>query len=198
MLDENEQILENIEIEIKNIQTKEITTLEVKKGEYISSLTLGDNDDVLLTVKKQGFSFHSTYISHKDGSFESPKNLNIKLESLKNGKSFKIEHIYFDNNSFKMDSSAKEVLLEFSNYLKINQSLIIEINGFTDNIGEENDNQLLSENRAKAVRNLILMQGISEERVFYNGFGESLPVFSNDTENGRAKNRRTEFKIISQ
>ena len=57
---------------------------------------------------------------------------------------------------------------------------------------------MLSENRAKTVRDLIVMQGISEERVSYNGFGESFPVSSNDNEKGRSKNRRTEFKIISQ
>ena len=86
---------------------------------------------------------------------------------------------------------------EFAKYLELN-TLIIEINGFTDNIGEKKDNQLLSENRAKTVRDLVVMQGISENRVFYNGYGESFPVSSNDTEIGRGKNRRTEFRIISQ
>ena len=89
-------------------------------------------------------------------------------------------------------------MIEFAKYLEVNNTLIIEINGFTDNIGDKADNQLLSENRAKAVRNIVLTQGISGERVSYNGFGESFPISSNDTEKGRGKNRRTEFKIISQ
>mgnify|MGYP001341611065 CR=1 FL=1 len=95
-------------------------------------------------------------------------------------------------------AATKEILIEFAKYLKINKNLVIEINGFTDNVGEKVDNQLLSENRSKAVRDLILSEGISEKRVFYNGFGESFPLSSNDTEKGRAMNRRTEFKIISQ
>ena len=70
--------------------------------------------------------------------------------------------------------------------------------GFTDNVGDDLDNQVLSENRARAVRDLVIMYGISGDRVSYNGFGESFPVSSNDTDKGRAKNRRTEFRIISQ
>ena len=57
---------------------------------------------------------------------------------------------------------------------------------------------MLSENRAKAVRDVILQEGIAEKRVFYNGFGESFPKSSNESEEGRKKNRRTEFRIISQ
>ena len=90
------------------------------------------------------------------------------------------------------------MLIEFSRYLEINHTLVIEINGFTDNIGKEKDNQLLSEKRAKVVRDLILMNGISEDRVSYNGFGESSPLSNNDTEKGRSRNRRTEFRIISK
>ena len=198
LLDENQHVISDVDLEIKNIATQKVTVIKVNDGSYVSSLALGRGDDVLISVKKAGFAFHSTYISAEDTSFNSPSNLNFEIQSLVNGKSFNIANIYFDNNSYELKNAAKEILIEFAKYLEVNNSLVIEINGFTDNIGDKAANQLLSENRAKAVRNLILMQGISEERVFYNGFGESLPVFSNATENGRAKNRRTEFKIISQ
>ena len=89
-------------------------------------------------------------------------------------------------------------MIEFTKYLELNNTLVIEINGFTDNVGDKTDNQLLSENRAKAVRDLILLQGISKQRVSYNGFGESFPISSNYTEKERGKNRRTEFRIISK
>ena len=107
------------------------------------------------------------------------------MQSLEQGKSFSIENIYFDNNSYELKRATNEILIEFAKYLEVNNTLIIEINGFTDNVGNQADNQLLSENRAKAVRDLILLQGISEKRVFYNGFGESSPITSNDTEKGR-------------
>ena len=198
LLDENKQIIEDVELEIKNLTTQEITTIKVDAGTYVSSLTLAKDDDVLITIKKEGFAFNSTYISTEDTSFNSPSALNFEMQSLEQGKSFSIENIYFDNNSYELKRATNEILIEFAKYLEVNNTLIIEINGFTDNVGNQADNQLLSENRAKAVRDLILLQGISEKRVFYNGFGESSPITSNDTEKGREQNRRTEFKIISQ
>ena len=198
LLDENKQIIEDVDLEIKNLTTQEITTIKVDAGAYISSLTLAKDDDVLITIKKEGFAFNSTYISANDTSFNSPADLNFEMQSLEQGKSFSIENIYFDNNSYELKRTTNEILIEFAKYLEVNNTLIIEINGFTDNVGNQAYNQLLSENRAKAVRDLILLQGISEKRVFYNGFGESYPITSNDSEKGRGQNRRTEFKIISQ
>jgi len=198
LVDENGYILEDVELEIKNINTNEVTTVRVKSGTYASSLTLAKDDDVLITVKKKGFAFNSTYISSNDTTFHSPKNLNIELESLEDGKSFTLSNIYFETNSYQINSIIKEVLIEFSNYLKINNALVIEINGFTDNIGDKADNQLLSENRAKVVRELILSEGIAENRVLFNGYGEQFPVSDNISELGRAINRRTEFRIIRQ
>jgi outer membrane protein OmpA-like peptidoglycan-associated protein len=117
------------------------------------------------------------------------------MQTLDEGKSFAIEDIYFDNNSYALKDITREVLVEFAKYLEINDSLVIEVNGFTDNIGDASDNQILSENRSKAVRDLILLKGISESRISYKGFGES-PKYNNNTEKGRAQNRRTEFRII--
>ena len=198
LLDENGQVLNDVELEIKNIKTKEITTIKVDAGTYVSSLTLDEKDDVLITVKKEGFAFNSTYISANDTVFKSPSSLDISMQTLDEGKSFAIEDIYFNNNSYDLKDITKEVLVEFAKYLEINNSLVIEINGFTDNIGDASDNQILSENRSKAVRDLILLQGISESRISYKGFGESSPKSNNNTEKGRAQNRRTEFRIIKK
>ncbi|MAW21480.1 MAG: hypothetical protein CMD16_03685 [Flavobacteriales bacterium] len=196
LLKEDGQILDNIEVEIKNINTKEIIKVRVDSGSYISSLTLGKDDDVLVTVKKEGLAFSSTYISSDDTSYSSPSNLHISMQVLEKGKSFNIHDVYFDNNSFEIKDMTKEVLVEFAKYLRVNKTLIIEINGFTDNVGEMIDNQLLSENRAKVVVQLLLSEGISSDRMSFNGYGESYPVADNSTEEGRSKNRRTEFKII--
>ena len=198
LMDENGQVLEDVELEIKNINTNEVTTVKVEAGTYVSSLTLAKNDDVLITVKKEGFAFHSTYVSAEDTAFASPSALNIELESLEEGKSFTIENIYFEHNSYQINPVARQVLMEFATYLKLNKTLVIEINGFTDNIGTANDNLLLSENRAKAVYDLITASGVSASGLSYNGYGEQFPKADNATEKGRANNRRTEFKIIRQ
>jgi len=198
LMDENGQVLEDVELEIKNINTNEVTIVKVEAGTYVSSLTLADDDDVLITVKKEGFAFNSTYISANDTSFSSPKNLNIELEFLEDGKSFNLSNIYFETNSYQINAIAQDVLMEFTAYLKMNKKIIIEINGFTDDVGDDVANQLLSENRAKAVYEIIILNGIARDRLLFNGYGEQFPVVDNASEKGRATNRRTEFRIIRQ
>ena len=198
LIDEYGKVIENVNLEINNLNTNEVTRVNVNKGSYVSSLTLDRNDDVLITVKRNGYAFYSKYISSKDSSYFSPNNINIELESLENGKSFKLSNVNFETNSYEVNSVVKQILIEFADYLKLNGGLIIEINGFTDNIGDDTDNQLLSENRARAVMEIILSKGIDKDRISYNGFGEKFPVANNSSEKGRAANRRTEFKIIKQ
>ena len=77
--------------------------------------------------------------------------------------------------------------------LQANKSVQIEIRGHTDNIGEEAKNQILSEQRAKAVLDYLVSQGIEAKRLSYHGFGSTQPIASNDTNEGRTKNRRVEF-----
>jgi len=198
LIDKYGKVIENVNLEINNLSTKKVTRVNVNKGSYVSSLTLDRNDDVLITVKRNGYAFYSKYISSKDSLYFYPNNINIELESLENGKSFKLSNVNFETNSYEVNSVVKQILIEFADYLKLNSGLIIEINGFTDNIGDDIDNQLLSENRARAVMEIILSNGIDKDRISYNGFGEKFPLADNSSEKGRAVNRRTEFKIIKQ
>jgi len=77
-----------------------------------------------------------------------------------------------------------------------NPLMVIQINGYTDNIGKPADNLLLSENRARSVVNYLKSKGINPLRLASGGFGEKQPVSSNATEAGRAENRRTELKVV--
>ena len=90
------------------------------------------------------------------------------------------------------------LILEFSDYLLVNNNLIVEINGFTDNVGEKSYNQSLSERRAFAVYNLVLAKGVGANRITFNGYGEKFPIADNYSVVGKAKNRRTEIRVIKQ
>ena len=88
-----------------------------------------------------------------------------------------------------------EKLIDF---LKLNPTVVIEIEGHTDNVGSEQMNQKLSESRAREVYNYLADKEIDEKRMQYKGYGLSKPVSTNETPEGRALNRRTEFVIIKK
>ena len=81
-------------------------------------------------------------------------------------------------------------------YLQKHPQLQIEIQGHTDNVGDESDNQLLSEKRAEAVYVYLTNNQIDADRLVYKGFGENKPLIANDSEKNRSINRRTSFRII--
>ena len=83
-------------------------------------------------------------------------------------------------------------------FLKNNPTMEIEIAGHTDNIGSEKTNQILSQKRAQSVADYIILHGIDAARLKVIGYGESRPIAFNTDEEGRAKNRRVEFKVLKK
>ena len=151
-----------------------------------------------MLFNKKGYAFNSQYISAKDTGFSSPTRIDFELKNIEEGKSFLLNNIYFDLDSYEINSISDEIILEFVSYLEINNTLIISINGYTDSIGEINYNQVLSEKRAFAVYQRLIDSGISSERLSYKGFGEKFPKNQNISEKGRRLNRRTEFYIVKR
>ena len=103
--------------------------------------------------------------------------------------------ITFNYQSDKVEDEAKDVLDEIVNYLKENKDYMLEIEGHTDNIGDSQSNKRHSLRRAKAISDYLVKQGVLKSRIRVNGKGESKPIATNATEEGRAKNRRVEFRL---
>ncbi len=196
--DENGLLIEDATIELKNINNKEKQIVQVKNGKYTAAYTLGEDDDVLLTINKKGFAFSSTYLSSNDDALSFPTNMDFTIEQLGDGRAFRLDNIYFATNSFELNAISKEILTAFADYLILNNSLKVAIHGHTDNVGAKKDNLLLSKNRAKQVHHFLLDNGVGKNRLDYKGFGEKKSITANETKQGRAKNRRTEFVILSQ
>ena len=196
--DENNNLLHDASIQLKNIRSKENQQIFVQNGEYTIAITLDEGDDILLSINKKGYAFNSTYISSDDDDFSSPNKIDFEVEKLVNGKAFRLDNIYFTSNSFEINNISKEILLAFSDYLKLNNSLRLAIHGHTDNIGSASTNLLLSKNRAKEVFSFLLDNGLKKERLDFQGFGEQKPITTNETDKGKAQNRRTEFVILEQ
>jgi outer membrane protein OmpA-like peptidoglycan-associated protein len=151
------------------------------------------------------------YASDKDGYgledifwFDLPKEkqaneiLDLELEIItqKQGEEVILRNVQFSHNSFTLNENSFIELNSLITYLKKNPQIKIQIEGYTDNMGEEKENQILSENRAIAVYNYLTQNNITENRLSYKGFGEQKPLAPNETEKGRKMNRRTSFKII--
>jgi outer membrane protein OmpA-like peptidoglycan-associated protein len=106
--------------------------------------------------------------------------------------------MYFDVNKWDIKTEDYPTLNKlYQSFIK-NPKLVVEIGGHTDNIGEEGANHRLSQRRADAIKAYLVKKGIDENRILAKGYGEKEPLASNDTEAGRAKNRRTEVKIIEE
>ncbi|MEW6654143.1 MAG: OmpA family protein, partial [Bacteroidota bacterium] len=103
--------------------------------------------------------------------------------------------VNFDSNSSKLTAESYPILFDAVKTLLKNPDMKVEIEGHTDNIGSESYNQKLSERRADVVKKYLLSKGIAESRLTASGKGESNPVADNGTADGRAMNRRIEFKI---
>ena len=188
----------NARVELKNVDTKEVVEVPVDSvtGKFVSVVRF--NGDYIMTVKKQGYAFTSQYFSQKDSLLEKPSTVELKLDKVEIGKSYKLNDIYFETNSFELNTTSKQVIDDFVDFLTENPSVKVSINGHTDNVGDPGSNQILSENRAKAVYEYIIQNGIFAGRLSYKGYGESSPVAVNTTDAGRAQNRRTEFFILEK
>jgi len=114
------------------------------------------------------------------------------------GQKIVLENIYFNTNESELLPSSNTELDKLSKYLIDNPNTTIEISGHTDNTGNETQNMLLSESRAKAVADYLKSKGTNEARVKYFGKGSSIPVSENETDEGRQKNRRVEFVIFQK
>ena len=185
--------------ELIDLETSEVIIQSYSNegsGEYLVCLPI--NKNYALNVSKEGYLFYSANFSLKNLADPSqPYQLNVPLQPLKVGKTVILKNIFFDTDLYDLKSESIAELEKLVKFLKDNPTLKIEISGHTDNVGSNEHNTLLSQNRAKAVYEYLIEKSISKDRLTYKGYSFSNPIDTNETEDGRANNRRTEFKIIS-
>jgi len=165
-------------------------------GEYTMVSTT--KNPSIMTIKKKGFSFASTLITAKDTFKGAPQVENIEIKPIAAGMHYPLNNIYYKTNSTLIEPVSLAVIQEFVKFLKEYPTIKIKIAGYTDNVGNETDNLALSKDRAFTVMQAIEKDGITAGRLSFSGNGSANPVASNDTEEGRQKNRRTEFVITEK
>lgn len=194
-------MINNADIEIKNMNTNEISTalLDQSTGKYTIALSASEKENYIMTVKKPNYSFTSKIISPLNNTAKDilAIELNFAINELNIGAKTKLNNILFSTNSADITPLSKAMLDNFAEYLKENPHIKIRIEGHTDNIANASFNLKLSKRRAQKVYRYLVKKGIKRSRITYEGYGEMQPIADNDTEKGRAKNRRTEFVITA-
>lgn len=184
-------------IELIDLKTKRMV-MQVQadaEGNYLTSLPMGR--DYAFNVNKKGYLFYSGRFSLQQTSQDSHYTRLIPLQPLVKGANVVLKNILFETGKHDLLPASVVELEKMMQVLKDNPRIRVQINGHTDNVGKDADNVLLSAARAKSVVDYLISSGISPERLSYKGFGASLPVADNATEEGRALNRRTEMVVLS-
>ena len=158
--------------------------------------------DVMVTVKKEGHSFDTKIIKAEvietmkiEDKTYLEEEIDMEIGKIDIGKTFTIDNILFATNSYQLNSDSKFILDQFIKFLKENSTVTVVIEGHTDDLGNDGENLILSQNRASASLNYIVSKGIEKNRLKAKGYGETKAKFINSNSTNRAKNRRTDFLI---
>ncbi len=198
----------------KPLESK-VTFVNVETGDTIRAvnsnsasgkflLNLEPGYDYAAFIDKEGFLFESKAFSLKNlrDCINCPINedtyfeIEIGLQKLEVGVTVVMNNIFYETGKYDLLDGSKTELANLISFMKRNPKVRVEIGGHTDNVGRPADNMNLSRNRAIGVRGYLIENGISEDRIEAKGYGETEPLDSNDTPEGRARNRRTMCKIV--
>ena len=186
-------------VELRDTASNVIATTTVNEftGKYALATELSEEapKELIINVKKEGHAY-DTKLVKIDTNASNVITSNAEMKQVEVGKTYDLHDIHFATNSYLLNKEARSVIDLFIEFLSENPTIKVEIQGHTDNIGNDDANQELSEQRAKSVYQYVISKGIDSGRLRYKGYGESQPIAPNTTPEGRAKNRRTVFLIF--
>ena len=184
-----------------------VSSFSDQDGEFLVCLPMGKN--YALNISKEKYLFHSENFSlEKTQSINNPFLLKIGLQPIKDkpvsttvepeatSPPVVLRNVLFETGSAELKPESLFELNQLLQLLENNNTLKIQINGHTDNVGSDENNLILSTNRAKAVKDFLIENGIAANRLSHRGYGETKSIDSNDTKWGRQNNRRTEFVML--
>lgn len=163
-------------------------------GDFLVSIP--SDAEYALNVSAEGYLFHSEHF-YLPESYEKlePYRKDVRMKRILEGESVVMRNVFFETDKYNLLPRSRTELDHLAKLLEKNPGISIEVAGHTDNVGSAEYNQELSEQRARTVYEYLVEKGISEDRLTYKGYGLERPVADNDTEEGRAQNRRTEFTV---
>ncbi len=171
------------------------TKANSSNGKYSVTIPVGRNYGMV--INKDGYMFHSENFDLVSTSNYKQITKNITIENIKVNSTVTLHNIFFEFGSSTIQKYSIAELNRIISFMKKNPKVKVQISGYTDNVGSSENNLKLSKARANAVAQYLIQHGISADRLTTKGYGSAHPVASNATAEGRGKNRRVEFKIIS-
>ena len=194
--DKKTKVLLEANVKVVNLQNLKVIYNDYtakETGDFLAVMPIGASYS--FHVNADGYLFYSENYELGNLYTDKPFLLEIELEKIQVGNNLVLKNIFFDTNQYKLLPSSYIELATLLELLKQNPGIQIEIQGHTDNVGNEASNLKLSLARSKAVYDYLIENKIPVERVSYKGYGKSKPIAANDTEKNRKLNRRTSFVI---
>ncbi|UOG41999.1 OmpA family protein [Leptospira noguchii] len=174
------------------------TKSDPSNGNFSIILPFGDNYGFY--AQKKGYLPVSQNLNlSSNKKFSEKVEVILQLPSIRDSGSIQINNLFFESKSFQIAPESIPELNRLAEIVKENPDIEIQIEGHTDNVGKKKDNLILSEKRAAAVAEFLFQKhSIFRERIQTKGFGDSVPLSKNDSEEGRKKNRRVNFTILKK
>ena len=164
-------------------------------GKFSTRLPAGDKYEMFILGFKDSTSVNILDIPAPQGNASYKNSFKVELQH-QPAKTFILENVNYETGKADLDEDSYPALDELVKYLNRRENERIEIGGHTDNVGTPANNLKLSMERAVTVMQYLISKGISPERLEAKGYGMTMPIESNKTEEGRAINRRTEVKVL--
>lgn len=179
----------------------------VKSKKMFSGIT-NDSGRFYLLVPK-GDSYNVRYKNFQDSvdynKFEIPEfkgkvtmTFTLTIEKTSESGSYKLKNVHFDTGKATLRPESFVALNDLAEFLTHKKKIVLEVAGHTDDVGDDEANMKLSQARAETVMKYLTGKGIAKERLTARGYGETQPAATNDSDEGRQLNRRTEVRIIKE
>lgn len=185
----------NAKVQITDLSSGLVVYNQAVRGSFLAVVPSSLHFEIV--VHKAGYLYYERqYKIATNRTDELKKAMEVGLTKIEKGVGLILENVFFETNRSDLDVRSFAALNTLYDFLRNNKEVCIEIGGHTDGRGTLTNNGLLSEARAKSVYDYLIKKGLSATQINYKGYGASQPIDTNETEQGRAKNRRTAFKVL--
>ncbi|WP_246010702.1 OmpA family protein [Hymenobacter perfusus] len=185
------------DVQLYDLNTDELVQYvgsDAENGEY--TVVLNEGRQYAMYAAADKYLMRSLSFDYSDKRSFDPLTLDIYLEPVRSGRSIVLNNLFFDSKEFALKPKSRTELNRLVAFMKQYPDIQVEVSGHTDDVGSDDDNQVLSQNRAKSVYTYLLSQGVKAQRLRFKGYGETKPLNPNDSDEHRQQNRRIELRIL--